>query len=244
MLLRSIEDRAAVDEIVHRSYSFDDVEFRDEGPTGFTFEGTASIVDFPYPVRDVFGTYTETIKSGAFDSTLRDKKATISLYKGHAGDPYAVRSAQAATLSLTADPHLRVRASLDPTRSDVQNLVSMLKRRELTEMSIGFRPVTQRDKWNKDYTEVTRTQVSLREVSIVEMGANIGGTDAAVRSFDELMDSFRNVEMSDAELQRALTYFQSLIPAVAAEANPFAERDRAARERLEQLTRTHLPLLV
>jgi len=210
MLLREIADRASVDELVFRTHTFkpEDVEIREDGPTGFSFEGIASVVDFAYPVRDIFGEYMETIKAGAFDATLRDKKATISLYKGHKGDPYAVRSANANTLTLSVDPHLRVKADLDPARSDVQNLASMLRRREMTEMSIGFRPITARDRWNKDYTAVERTQVSLREVSIVELGANLGGTEAAVRSLDEAMRSLDALDLTQDELTRAMRSFE------------------------------------
>lgn len=231
--------RASHTEMLVRSFEFEDIEFRDDGPTGFTFEGVASVVDFPYPVRDAFGSYTETIQGGAFNTTLRDTKAAISLYVNHrhADIPLAVRSAKANTLEITADPHLRVKAALDPTRPDVQILASALKRREMTEMSIGFMPVKTRDKWNADYTEVTRTQVSLREASIVEAGANTGGTDANIRSLDEFIGSLTGVEMTDDEIRRALQFFESRLSQP--EVNQFAVRDAEWALRLER--KRHAP---
>lgn len=237
---RDLAQRATTTELQYRSFSFDDIEIRDDGPTGFTFEGVASVVDFAYPVRDALGEYHETIQAGAFNTTLRDKNAAISLYVNHrhADVPLAVRSARASTLEMTADPHLRVKADLDPSRPDVQILASALRRNEMTEMSIGFMPVKTRDKWNKDWSEVTRTQVSLREASIVEAGANTGGTDATIRSLDEFMTSLADIEMTEDEIRRALLFFQGRLPVV--EVDTFAARDAEWRLRLEK--KRHAPV--
>lgn len=43
-MLRDIADRAnASEETAYRSYELDEFAFRDDGPTGFTFEGVASV---------------------------------------------------------------------------------------------------------------------------------------------------------------------------------------------------------
>lgn len=240
--------RAASTELVHRSFNLDEFEFRDNTDTGgWTFEGVASVVDFPYPVRDKFGTFTETIQAGAFDRTISDPKANVSLYVNHQRDAIALSNRDAKNeLQLFANPHLRVRAELNPKRSDVQNVRYAIEDGVLREMSIGFTPVKARDKWNADYSDVVRTQVALREVSIVDRGANLGGTEANMRSFDDFMDSLVDIEMDEAELRRAIAYFETRLPHedVETDINPFAERDRMARELVEQRKRTHFPLVL
>lgn len=236
--------RADSNVLERRSIPLDDYEIRENKATGgWTFEGVASTVDVAYPVRDQFGEYNETIARGAFDSTLRDKKANVSLYLNHQHHSLALSSRRAG-MELVADPHLRIKAELNPRRSDVENVKYAIEDRILTEMSIGFVPVKARDKWNEDYTEVKRTQVSLREVSIVEAGANVGGTSASMRSFDDFMaTTLTDVDMSTDEVKRAIAFFQARlaelepIDETAEEPrliNPFAERDRLDAERLER----------
>jgi phage head maturation protease len=144
----------------------------------------------------------------------------------------------AGTLKISADPNLRVSATLDPARPDVQIIASALRRGEMRQMSIGFMAVKARDKWSQDMSEVVRTEVALREASIVEKGANTGGTDATIRAFDDFMESLTDVDMSEAEIRRAIAHFESLLPEERVEeiVNEFAERDREDRERLERKT--------
>jgi HK97 family phage prohead protease len=239
-----LSDRASFDGLIRRSYPITDFEFRDDGPTGFTFEGVASVVDHPYPVRDQFGEYTETIKAGAFNKTLKDGAARVSLYVNHRHSDVPLATRSAGTLTISADPHLRVKASLDPNRPDVQIIASAIKRKEMGEMSIGFRAVSANDKWNADWTEVVRREVNLRETSIVEAGANTGGTAASLRAFDEFMASLTDVEMTADEIERAIAHFTSLRTAdEPTEADPanveptadlFSERDALLRDRLAQ----------
>ena len=239
-----IAERVNATEIQRRSFAFDNYEFRDNTDTGgWTFEGVASVVDFAYPVRDKFGTYTETIQAGAFDRTLADPKAHVSLFVNHQRDAIALSTTDAG-LKLFANPHLRVRAELNRKRPDVQNVRYAVEDKVLSEMSIGFTPVKARDKWNADYTEVVRTQVALREVSIVDRGANIGGTEAAMRAFDDFMESMADVEMDEAELRRAITFFESRLPQTEEIVNPFAERDAEDRARAERHQRDRVLLLV
>lgn len=240
-----IAQRATDDTLIRRSYAFADVEFRDNATTGgWTFEGVASVVDHPYPVRDQFGDYTETIRSGAFNKTLRDSKAPISLYVNHqhTAFPFAVRSASAKTLALSADPNLRISAELDRNRPDVQILRSVIDRGEMNEMSIGFRPVKARDKWAADWTSVERAEVALREVSVVEQGANTGGTAAAMRTLADWLGSNEIDDLSEDEIRRAIAAFETRLPAV--QAPDFAERDRDLAERVTRHRRERLPLLI
>lgn len=245
----TLADRASIETLQRRSYALTDFEFRDDANGALSFEGVASVVGIAYPVRDMFGAYNETIRAGAFDTTLRDRKASISLYVNHRNLDVPLATRSAGTLKVSADPHLRISATLDPARPDVQIIRSAVTRGEMGEMSIGFMPVKARDKWSADRTEVERTQVSLREASIVERGC-APDTVAAFRSFDDFLDTMLDVDMSDDELHRAITYFESrLAPgdettdaAVEAVAAAIEARDRADRERLERIRANRPPV--
>ena len=56
-------DHAAV-----RSFDMTSIEFRDDGPTGFTFEGCASVVSAPYQVRVTMGECTRCVRQDASGS--------------------------------------------------------------------------------------------------------------------------------------------------------------------------------
>lgn len=197
-----------------RHYDITDFEFRDDGTDGFTFEGVASVVDTPYTVRDVFGEFTETIASGAFNKTLRDRKADVALFVNHqhAGIPLATRSA--GTLRLSVDPNLRVVAELDPSRPDVQNVRSAVTRGEMRQMSIGFTTPrdARKDRWNDDMTERTITELNLIETSIVWRGVN-PHTTGVMRSFDDFVESFTDIDMTEDEVRRAIAALESRLPA-------------------------------
>ena len=210
----TMTDRGAGRQIRH--FNLTDFEFRDDGATGFRFEGVASVVDAPYSVRDQWGEYTETIRSGAFNKTLRDSKADVALFVNHnvAGVPLATRGA--GTLSLSADPNLRVGADLDPARPDVQVIRSAVTRGEMSQMSIGFFVPKARDKWNDDRTERTISEVQLVETSIVWRGAN-PLTSGSMRSVDQFMESLTDIEMSEDEVRRAIAALELRLPAIEAE---------------------------
>jgi HK97 family phage prohead protease len=208
-----LSQRAVSTEMCRRTFDLEDIEIREDADTGdYVFEGRASVVDFPYTVRDRWGEYTETIKAGAFNKTLRDS-GPVSLYVNHRHSDVPLATRGAGTLTLGASPHLDVSARLDRARPDVQIIASAVRRKEMTQMSIGFNAVKTRDKWNDDMTEVVRGEVALREVSIVEVGANTGGTLASMRSFDDFLATITDTEMTDEEIRRAIEFFQSRLPA-------------------------------
>lgn len=229
-----IAERANPTDLVRRSYTIAEFEFRDDGEgSGFTFEGVASVVDAPYTVRDRWGEFTETIRSGAFNKTLRDSKADVALFVNHQHTAVPLATRSAGTLSLTADPNLRVKAILDPERPSVLDVRSAVKRGEMRQMSIGFNVPKARDHWNDDMTEREIAEVQLVETSIVWKGAN-PLTSGSMRSLDDL---FAIDDMSEDELRRAIEHFTSLLPAderQEAAADIFAERDLADRLRLER----------
>ena len=206
--------RADVSGFQRRSVPLLDYEFRAaDDDDSWRFEGVAATVDHPYEVRDWLGEYSETIAAGAFDRSIADPQAKISLHVNHGygkDHPLAVRSPTAATLQVRADPHLHFRAELDPRRPDVQILRSTLERGEMAEMSIGFNSVKGGDEWNDDYTERTVNDLRLREGSIVEDGAN-DLTSASVRALTLELARFNAADLDETELTRAIQFLTGLI---------------------------------
>lgn len=196
-----------------RHYALTECEFRAaDDDEGFTFEGVASVVDEPYEVSDAFGTFTETVRAGAFTKTLRDSKADVALFVNHdyRGIPLATRNA--GTLKLTADPHLRVKAHLDPVRVDVQTLRSAVGRREMSQMSIGFSVPRDKQTWNDDYTDRQIHELKLVETSVVWQGAN-PLTSTSMRSLAQMLDELKVGDMDEADIRRALEHLTGLLPA-------------------------------
>ena len=192
-------------ELVRRSFPITAFEFRDDSAE-FNFEGVASVVDRAYDVNDQWGTFSETIRSGAFNKAIKDysKRAQddVFLFVNHRHQDVPMASRNAGTLKLSADPNLRAAASLDMSRSDVQIARSAVTRGEMTQMSIGFTVNKARDEWNDDYTQRVIHEVNLKEVSIVPIGAN-PYTSASMRSYNDFMRSLTDVQMTEAEMRRA-----------------------------------------
>jgi HK97 family phage prohead protease len=201
----TIEDRAHQAREV-RDFTIADLEVRAEGD-GLTFDGIASMVDTPYEVRDPFGTFTETMGKGAFAKTLKEK-ADVRLLVNHAGVPLA--RTKSRTLDLSAAPHLRAVAELDPANPTVQEVRSAMSRGDLDQMSVGFR-VT-RQEWNGDYTERMIREVELFDVSIVTFPAS-PTTVASMRAIDDLLAAFpAGAEWDEDEVRRAIATLTTLLP--------------------------------
>jgi HK97 family phage prohead protease len=202
-----VRDRASVAHSV-RSFDFTECEFRDDGPNGFvTFEGIASVVDTPYQVRDQWGTFTETIRAGSFNKTLKDGKADVALFVNHDTRALPLATRLDGSLVLGANPHLTVRATLNPARPSVQEVRHAVTDGQARQMSIGFSVPKARDQWNDTMTERTISEVALGETSIVWRGAS-PTTTGAIRSFDEFMSSLTDVDMSEVEARRAIKSLQ------------------------------------
>lgn len=126
------------------------------------------------------GGFREQIARGAFAEAL--KGDDVRLLINHEGLPLA-RSAS-GTLKLAEDDRgLAIEAELDPEDPDVQRLMPKLKRRDLSQMSFGFRVKPGGQDWAKDEegrTVRTLKAVRLFDVSVVTFPA-YPQTDVAVR---------------------------------------------------------------
>lgn len=210
--MRELRDRCRLHQTAERSFPIGTFEFRDDSEETITFEGVASVVDKPYSVRDMYGEFEETIRSGSFTKTLRDSKADVALFVNHQSRAIPLATRNAGNLELRADPDLHVTATLNPRRHDVQDVREAVKDGQLRQMSIGFEVPKGKDAWNDDYTERTIHEVKLIETSIVWRGAN-PHTEASVRGLATL-DELRAYDgpLDAAEARRIIAHLEALVP--------------------------------
>jgi len=139
-------------------------------PASLHFRGYASVVETPYDMWDMFGPYTETIAADAFDQTLADN-ADVAFLLNHGGMTLARTASGTLTLSVD-ETGLLTDADLDPANSVVRDLMSGVRRGDLSEMSFAFRII--RGSWSPDWTAYRIEQVDINrgDVSVVNYGAN------------------------------------------------------------------------
>ncbi len=226
----------ASDVAVRRNFTIDDAELRAGANDSLTLEGHASVTNSPYEISDMFGTFNETIRSGAFSRTLKNN-ADVMLLVNHAGLPLA--RTKSGTLQLAEDTTgLHVRAQLEPTDPDVARIQPKMRRGDLNEMSFAFRVVEQQ--WNGDYTDRQITEINMNkgDVSVVNYGAN-PATSSALRGLSEVCDlaeldaaitALRAGQEADISLvERASRALADLIPQPAAAASCTATVELLAR---------------
>ena len=153
----------------NRSFTFSAVEQRnDDDKDTLLFTGYASVFNKGYGVRDQQGTYTETIKPGAFKKTLQEQD-DVRFLVNHDGIPLARTSS--GTLQLEEDDYgLFVRAELDPANPTVAEIASAMKRGDLNEMSFAFAAI--RDEFDATGENRSVTEAKLFDVSVVTYPAN------------------------------------------------------------------------
>jgi len=142
------------------------------GGTKLRLTGYASVTEAPYTLTDSQGTFTETIATGAFRSTLASRP-DVNLLINH--DGVSLARTKSGSLTLSEDSTgLHVEARLDPARPDVQILRSAIESGDLDEWSFAFRVNPGGDKWSEDYTKRRISDLSLQhgDVSVVNFGAS------------------------------------------------------------------------
>jgi hypothetical protein len=167
--MKKISDRAEVTGTVRRAYPVAlEVRAKPGGVTGV--EGYASVVEQPFEMWDFFGSYSEVVRTGAFSKTLSENPA-VQLLLNHNG--LSMAYTKAGTLRLAEDSTgLHMAADLNPTRSDVRDMLTALEDGAVDEMSFAFRVV--RQQWSPDYDQRDILEVNLNkgDVSVVNYGAN------------------------------------------------------------------------
>jgi HK97 family phage prohead protease len=153
-------------------------EAPDPGDGTVGFRTYASITEHAYDMWDMFGPYTETIASTAFDETLA-AQPDVAFLLNHGGMTLA-RTAS-GTLELGADDTgMWYEPRLDPQNSVVRDVMSGVRRGDLNESSFAFRII--RGSWSPDWTAYRIEQVDIDrgDVSIVNYGANPATGDVAI----------------------------------------------------------------
>lgn len=195
-----VDRRQLRDSPERRGIASGQFELRSQGGQ-LLLTGYASVFNKPY---DVYGGpplgWTEEVDPKAFDVTL-GARADTHLLINHGGMPLA--RTKSGTLKLSTDSTgLHVEAGLDPSDPDVQRLVPKMTRRDMDEMSFGFR--VKQDEWNEDYTQRRLLEVSLHkgDVSVVNFGAN-PATSAQLNSASDALELLATLdpEAAMAELR-------------------------------------------
>ncbi len=154
------DSRRIMKKIERRTYTVRNVETRQEDDGKMRLSGYAAVFnDASVPLP-----FTETIAPGAFRKTLSETP-DVRLLINHEGLPLA--RTKNGTLKLTEDEvGLRFEAEL-PDTSEARDLYTLIERGDVDQMSFAFRVI--RQKYNKDRTERTLTEVSLADgdVSVV-----------------------------------------------------------------------------
>lgn len=191
-----VHNRATVTE---ERFAIAPVELRTSGAEDTGILGYASTTDVPYDVAGgpALGGWVETMARGAFDKTLQERD-DVRLLVNHEGLPLARTASGSLTLSADSLGLLTDAPSLDMRNPKVQEVRSVLERKDADQMSIAFR-VT-RQEWNDDYTERTIREVKLYDVSIVTYPANPA---TAVGLRDEQPDEQREETGMPLSLARA-----------------------------------------
>ena len=147
-------------------------EYQVRGMAGGRVEltGYASVFDTGYEMHDGFGAYTETVRRGAFTTTL-GKTPDVAYLTNHAGLKMA--RTLSGSLRLSEDrTGLHTVAQVNTSRGDVRDLVAAIEDGDVDQMSFGFRVVQQ--EWSTDYGQRSMLELDLHrgDVSAVNFGAS------------------------------------------------------------------------
>lgn len=142
-----------------------------DGKSFHVVEGYATVYERGYEMWDWAGPYTEIVSAGAAEETLAANPDVVFLIN-HRGLALA-RTHVAGTLDLWSDEvGMGDRAWLNPTRSDVKDLVAGIDDGVITEQSFAFMITS--GQWSPDYTEyrINTFDVNRGDTSAVNFGAN------------------------------------------------------------------------
>jgi len=151
------------------------------GGSKVELSGYASTVESPYTMFDVYGEYSEVVRTGAFGKTLLEG-ADVSFLTNHGG--LTMARTKTGTLALTEDSTgLLCLATLNGARGDVRDLLTAIEDDNVDEMSFAFRVV--RQQWSPDYDERALLELNLDrgDVSAVNYGANPHTSIGVQRAF-------------------------------------------------------------
>lgn len=169
-----------MDDLTRRAYqSFIDLEVRDDADGGRRLRGIAVPFDEPTPIRDAEGEYLEVFRRGAFRQTINRGVERVKLLAQHNRADLAFGRAEL----LREDPAGLFGEFLIPRTQMGDEVLELARAGVLDAFSIGFVPLEAGTRWNEDRTFAERTEVALREVSVVNWGAFEGARITGVREW-------------------------------------------------------------
>ena len=215
----------------------EDVRFKSElraekverdGQEFYLVEGYASAYERGYDMWDAFGPYTEVVTAGAGAKTLSANPFVVYRFN-HTGTPMATTANK--RLEIWEDSTgLGDRAWLNPTRSDVDTLITAIRDEDVTEQSFMFS--IKRGVWSPDYSSFRIEEYDLDrgDVGPVTYGAN-PHTSVTSRSGEWLAMTEQVSPLARREAFRLLAErYASEFP------NPHEIRSKTPAPDLEKLT--------
>ena len=169
------EFRVAVD-----TWPSEAIELRAEGD-GMTFSGYAAVFNSR---SDDLGGFTETIRPGAFDKTLGEKRA-IKMFWNHNTD--IPLGSTRANLTLAVDERGLLATAKLPDTTAGHDMATLVRDKIVDSMSFGFQTV--KDSWSEDLTKRELIEARLYEVSPVTGWPAYPKTSASVRELAEAIDA-------------------------------------------------------
>jgi hypothetical protein len=168
-----------------------------ESDSGAMIEGHAAVFDsWSEPLGGIFP-FKEKVRKGAFKDSI--KRDDIRALFNH--DPnYVLGRNRSGTLELEEDDvGLRVRIS-PPDTSWARDIVTSIKRGDISQMSIGF--IVEEDEWSSEEDIDTRElrKVQLFDVSPVTFPAYTA-TDVGVRAMQEY-DGYKSEKRSKEQAEQ------------------------------------------
>lgn len=130
-----------------RHFAAEGLELRDDGSNNLQLVGMPIVYNTPYSVRDMFGTFQETMHPGVVTDLLASGCDTRFLFN-HGGLPLS--RTVSGTLALEDTPTgLRSIANLDARQQLATDLAVAVERGDVTQMSVGM--IVGDDKWDDGY---------------------------------------------------------------------------------------------
>lgn len=177
------------------------IELRAEGD-GMTFSGYAAV--FNSRSEDLGG-FRETIRAGAFDKTLREKRA-VKMFLNHNTD--IVLGSTRSNLTLEPDDRGLLATAKLPETTAGRDTATLVRDKIIDSMSFGFQVV--KDSWTEDLSHRELIEIRLFEVSPVTGWPAYPATSASVRELaeeidaepDELAEAFSVLRDPEARLSR------------------------------------------
>lgn len=152
-----------------------DIEVRADGRT---LCGICVPYDSP---TDIGGRFTEVFKRGAFNKTIKENMTKVKFLGMH-----EARSLPLGRATLLKDDASGLYGEFHVSKTRAgDEVLELVRDGALDSFSIGFSPISARDKWSSDRSYVERYEVRLHEVSVVTFPAYDGAKILALRDEQE-----------------------------------------------------------